>query len=167
MQAALAAHPDVAHAEAAAPTVGNGRRILAGYVVPRAGRTLDPAALRTHMAERLPDFLVPTAFVVLDRLPLTGNGKVDRARLPRPDLDAPTYRPPVTDAERVLCAAFAEALGVDRVGVDDDFFALGGDSLATLRLVALTKDVSPRDVFTHRTPGALAAAGNPHPKEYA
>ncbi|GAB7051364.1 non-ribosomal peptide synthetase [Catenuloplanes indicus] len=167
VQAALAAHPDVAQAEAAAPTLGNGRRILAGYVVPRAGRTLDPAALKGHLAARLPDFLVPAAFVVLDRLPLTGNGKVDRARLPRPDLAAPTYRPPATDAEHKLCAAFAEALGVDRVGVDDDFFALGGDSLATLRLVALTKDVSPRDVFTHRTPGALAAAGNPHPKEYA
>ncbi|WP_157239437.1 non-ribosomal peptide synthetase [Catenuloplanes japonicus] len=170
VQAALAAHPDVAQAEAAAPALDNGRRVLAGYVVPRSGRDVDVADLRRHMAATVPDFLVPAAFVVLPALPLTGNGKVDRARLPRPDLAAESYRAPATATEKALCDAFATALGVERVGADDDFFARGGDSIATLRLVALireTADLSPRDVFTHRTPGALAAAGNPHPKENA
>ncbi|MFC0531307.1 non-ribosomal peptide synthetase [Phytohabitans kaempferiae] len=163
VQAALAGHPDVA---SAAVRAFDGR-MLVGYVVARAGRRPEPARLRAWIAERLPEHMVPAAFVPLAALPLTSNGKVDRAALPRPDLSPRAgYRAPGTPVEAALRDAFAAALGVDRVGVDDDFFALGGDSLVTLRLVALARaagvEVSAREVFTHRTVAALAGAAR-HP----
>ncbi|GAB3893210.1 hypothetical protein GCM10029964_069620 [Kibdelosporangium lantanae] len=102
---------------------------LAAYVV---GGTTD---LRSKVAARLPGFMVPSAFVALDELPLTSHGKVDRARLPKPGFSSGVpYRPPTTPAGELLCGVFADALGVSRVGLDDDFFALGGDSLASMRV---------------------------------
>ncbi|MFY1638094.1 amino acid adenylation domain-containing protein [Solwaraspora sp. WMMB335] len=161
VRAALAAHPDLLDAAVSAVAAGE-RRILVGYAVARPGRRPDPTALRRWLAARLPDFMVPTACVLLDELPLTGNGKVDRTRLPRPDLASRVaYRAPGTPWERALCDAVAAALGVPQVGLDDDFFLLGGDSLACLRLVALADAagvrLSSREIFTHRTVGALAA----------
>ncbi|MCA1703775.1 MAG: phosphopantetheine-binding protein, partial [Actinobacteria bacterium] len=122
------------------------------------------AGLRAHVVSRLPDYMVPSAFVVLDELPLTPNGKLDRKALPTPDFAAAVgdgYIAPRTDTERVLAGIWAEALGVQRVGIEDDFFELGGDSLRSLQLTSRTKaafDVAltPRDIRTARTVSALA-----------
>ncbi|MYV97231.1 phosphopantetheine-binding protein, partial [Streptomyces sp. SID3343] len=123
---------------------------------------IDAQELRAAVAQRLPDYMVPSAFVVLDRLPLTANGKVDRAALPEPEIAGGAYRAPRTPREKVLVAVFAEVLGLERVGLDDDFFATGGDSIRSLQVVsrARAKDVeiTPKLIFEHRTPAALAEA---------
>jgi hypothetical protein len=108
-----------------------GERRLVGYVT----GAVDAVAVREFAAGMLPDYMVPSALVVLERLPLTGNGKVDRRALPVPQNDASQYRAPRTEKEELLCALFAEILGVERVGVDEGFFALGGNSLLAMRLV--------------------------------
>ncbi|MGV0800479.1 condensation domain-containing protein, partial [Mycolicibacterium elephantis] len=106
---------------------------LVGYITGSA----DPAELRTQLGERLPAYMVPTAVVVLDALPLTVNGKLDKRALPAPEFsDAGQYRAPTDPTEEILAGIFAEVLGLERVGVDDSFFDLGGDSLLAMRLVA-------------------------------
>src|SRR5262249_53306035 len=111
----------------------------------------------------LPDYMVPAAFVVLDRLPLTPNGKFDRRALPAPDL-TPTriWRAPRTPQEELLCGLFAEVLGVERGGIVDNFFAVGGDSIMSIQLVSRARQaglvITARTVFEHQTVAALAAA---------
>ena len=117
------------------------------------------------LAGRLPEYMVPAAVVVLDALPVTVNGKLDRAALPAPEFSGAGGRGPATAAEEVLCGLFAEVLGLDRVGAEDGFFELGGDSIMSMQLVARARAAglvfSPRDVFTARDPGR---AGRPSPK---
>jgi amino acid adenylation domain-containing protein len=138
----------------------------AGPVGPLSEHVNDPDAarrvedLRRFMSARLPDHMVPVAFVVLDRMPLMPNGKLDRAALPSPVLTGNTYRAPRTVEEEVLAGLFAEVLGVDRVGIDDDFFALGGHSLRATRLLgrirgALGVEVPLRAVFEAPTVARL------------
>ncbi|WP_323056116.1 non-ribosomal peptide synthetase [Streptomyces sp. NEAU-W12] len=130
--------------------------------MPEPGRGPDPGTLRAALAERLPEYMVPSDILLLDALPITSNAKLDRAALPMPDFTgtAGAGRTPRTPAERTLCTLFAEVLGLGSVGVDDGFFALGGDSIMSIQLVSRARRaglvLTPRDVFEHRTPAALA-----------
>src|SRR5262245_43241047 len=122
--AVLTRHPAVAQAAVIAREEHRNRRLVA-YVVAQEGHTPDAAALRAHVGASLPNYMVPAAFVVLDRLPLTASGKLDRRALPAPELTSALRRAPRTPREEVLCGLVAEVLGVGRVSIDDNFFALG------------------------------------------
>ncbi|MFH9575330.1 AMP-binding protein [Streptomyces sp. NPDC017230] len=152
----LSEHTALARAVVAVKEDASGQRRLAAYVVPAAGRTVSADELRRFAAERLPESTAPTLFTVLDQLPLTAGGLVDRAALPRPACDDEKYRAPRNETERALAKAFAEVLELDRVGIDEDFFDLGGNSLRAIRLVGLIRaelnqEVSIRRLFAART----------------
>ncbi|EWS95122.1 non-ribosomal peptide synthetase [Streptomyces filamentosus] len=124
------------------------------------------ASLRGHLRDMLPDYMVPSAVVVLDSLPVNTNGKLDRRALPAPDFQAQvTGRTPRTAREELLCGLFAEVLGLPAVGIDDSFFDLGGDSISSIQLVGRAQRaglaISPRDVFRHKTVLALADIATP------
>ncbi|WP_051098431.1 non-ribosomal peptide synthetase [Sporichthya polymorpha] len=161
LEAALLARPDVAAAAAVPRTDGPGGTYLCAYVVPATGAELDPDAVTAELTATLPAGLVPGAVVVLDALPVTANGKLDRAGLPAPERARGERREPRTAAEQALCEVFAAVLRLDEVGVDDDFFFLGGDSIISISLVAQARrrgiDLTPRQIFELRTPAALAA----------
>ncbi|MFE5976169.1 amino acid adenylation domain-containing protein [Streptomyces sp. NPDC056460] len=165
IETALAALTGVARA---AVIVRDGA--LVGYAVPAPGAAPASEALHTALTEALPAAMVPSAVVVLAELPLTPSGKLDQNALPAPET-APRSagRPPRDDRERALCQVFDEVLGVLGVsgtGIDDDFFMLGGDSLSSIAVATRARErgltLSPRDVFEHRTPAALAAAAATH-----
>jgi acyl carrier protein len=132
--------------------------------VPVEGRSVpDPDALREHLADRLPEYMVPAAYVSLDRLPLSPNGKLDLKALPAPDLTSGTpFRAPGTPREQALARLFADVLGVEKVGADDGFFELGGHSLLATRLITraraeLGMEIPIRKIFDLPTVAALAA----------
>ncbi|MGC0327318.1 enterobactin synthetase component F [Streptomyces sp. SAI-170] len=164
--AVLARHPDVAHAEVTKREDAPGDPRLTAYVVPSARptpeRPVDATALRTWAADHLPAYMVPSAFVSLSRLPLTANGKLDRAALPAPAAPAhPSGRPPGSPEEKLLCALFAEVLNTPHVGVDDNFFTLGGHSLLAAKLLSriratLDTQLSIRALFEAPTVAGLA-----------
>ncbi|HEY8983658.1 MAG TPA: amino acid adenylation domain-containing protein, partial [Streptomyces sp.] len=162
IEAALARHAAVAQAVVVVREDTPGVKRLVGYVTTTAGEETDSAALREYVARSLPEYMVPAAVLVLDTLPLNANGKVDRKALPAPDFAAASSgREPSTQREHVLTELFAQALGLERVGVDDSFFDLGGDSIVSIQLVARARTVAglvftPREVFQHRTVAALA-----------
>ncbi|WP_086661048.1 non-ribosomal peptide synthetase [Lentzea kentuckyensis] len=137
------------------------------------GTDLDVVALRDQLAARLPEYLVPSAFVLLDRLPLTPNGKLDHRALPAPDRTAFAGGglAPRTPAETRMAAVWAEVLGFAEVGVEDSFFDLGGDSIRVVSLVGALRaagfGLTVRDVFTHRTIAALAALETGSVTEFA
>ena len=124
--------------------------------------TADPAEMRAALAERLPAYMVPAAVVVLEALPLTVNGKLDTRALPAPEYqDADRYRAPASAVEEILAGIYAQVLGVERVGVDDSFFDLGGDSLSAMRVIAaintgLDAGLAVRAVFEAPTVAQLA-----------
>ncbi|GIG59728.1 hypothetical protein Lfu02_41000 [Longispora fulva] len=159
IESALTAHEAVTSAVVLAREDRPGNPQLVGYVV----GTARPAELRDFVAGRLPEYMVPSAVVVLDAFPLTPNGKLDRAALPAPDRAHAGTRAPRTPAEAILTDLFAEVLGLPRVGVDEDFFALGGHSLLATRLVSrirstLGVEVAVRTLFQAPSPARLAAA---------
>ncbi|MBJ3810208.1 non-ribosomal peptide synthetase [Streptomyces flavofungini] len=188
IEAALLAHPRVAHAVVVVHEGRGTGKQLVGYVVPagagdaeaaredaaRSGGTghmafdsgFPTGELRTYLGRRLPDFMVPATVMVVNRLPLTTNGKVDKKALPEPEFKGGAYRAPRTPEEEVLAGAFAAVLGLDRVGIDDDFFVVGGDSIQSIQVVSRVRaaglEISAREVFEARTVARLAevAAAN-------
>ncbi len=157
IEACLVAHPSVGEAVVAVHGTGNDRRLV-GYV--SGAVTADE--LREHVTAQLPAYMVPGAYVVLDRFPLTAHGKIDRKALPAPDQQAgTTARGPRTPVEATLCEIWADVLGVPEVGIDDDFFVIGGHSLLANSVVsrvrsALDARLSIRDLFEARTVSRLA-----------
>lgn len=166
VEAALLAHPGVKSCAVIARKDASGRLSLVAYLVAR-GAEVPWTTLRHHLADHLPEAMLPSAQVWLAQLPVTTNGKLDRRALPepprqRPDL-AQAFEEPRTDAERMVCAAFARALGIDQVGRNDNFFDLGGDSLLVLKVMkdlqrASDRRLSTNIFFRQPTPAALAAS---------
>ncbi|MFE9694032.1 amino acid adenylation domain-containing protein [Micromonospora sp. NPDC005806] len=158
IEAALLARPDVHRAVVLVQADAQGEPYLVGYVVGPA----EPDTLTADLARTLPAYLVPAAFVRLDDLPLTPNGKLDRARLPAPERAGQAYVAPRTDAEALVAEVFADILQVEKVGAQDDFFALGGNSLRGMRAMAriraeLDLDLPMRALFGHPVVADLAA----------
>ncbi|WP_159851114.1 non-ribosomal peptide synthetase [Nocardia sp. CY41] len=184
VEAVLATHPGIARAVVVARELPGGDKQLIGYAVPHThtdhtdgvagggvavdgvaggGDVVDAVAVRGFLAARLPEFMVPAAVVVVDRLPLTANGKLDRGALPDPVFTGGgAHREPRNAEERALAAIFAEVLRLDRVGIDDSFFDLGGHSILAIEVVSRAKQqgitCTLLQVFEHRTVAALAAA---------
>lgn len=161
VEAALRDLPGVADAVAAAVADPAGNQRLIGYVVPESG-SCDPVGLRERLSAALPEQMVPAVLLPLERMPLTAHGKVDRKALPTPEFAVTaTGRAARTPQEETLCAVLAEVLGVPGIGVDDNFFALGGDSISAIQVVGRARAaglvVTSRDVFQHRTAAAIAA----------
>ena len=157
MRAALAGLDGVEQAVVIAREDRPGDKRLVGYVT----GTADPGGLRTALAERLPAYMVPAAVVVVEALPLTSNGKLDKRALPAPEYqDGDRYRAPASAVEETLAGIYAQVLGLERVGVDDSFFDLGGDSILSMQVVARARAAGvmcrPRDIFVEQTVARLA-----------
>ncbi|MFD6449837.1 non-ribosomal peptide synthase/polyketide synthase, partial [Nocardia sp. NPDC060220] len=140
---------------------------LVAYVIPATGRTVDIEDAREELGGNLPAYMVPSVIVVLDEFPLNASGKLDRKALPAPVFEAAVFRAPTTPVEEIVAATFAGVLGVDRVGLDDDFFALGGNSLTATQVAArlsaaLDTDIGVRELFESSTVAGLAARAETH-----
>nr|WP_083466110.1 non-ribosomal peptide synthetase [Kibdelosporangium sp. MJ126-NF4]CEL13312.1 Non-ribosomal peptide synthetase [Kibdelosporangium sp. MJ126-NF4]CTQ99003.1 Non-ribosomal peptide synthetase [Kibdelosporangium sp. MJ126-NF4] len=143
VEGALSGHPEVGEPVVLAYTDGTNQRRLAAYLTSRGETEPAPAELRRYLAERLPDHMVPTVYIVLDKLPMLPSGKLDRGALPvpvpvRPDV---AFQPPSDALEKVLAGIWAELLGLDRIGTRDDFFDLGGHSLLATQAVSRTREL--------------------------
>jgi amino acid adenylation domain-containing protein len=161
VEAALAGYPGLAHAAVVAREIEPGDKRLAAYVVPESD-AVDIVALRAHVMELQPDYAVPASFTVLDALPLTANGKLDRKALPEPNFEHSSgYREPRNPTEAALCSIFADVLGAQSVGIDDSFFELSGQSMQAIRLIMrIEQELGTRpdisELYDYPTPALLA-----------
>ncbi|WP_328408500.1 amino acid adenylation domain-containing protein [Streptomyces violaceus] len=165
VEAGLAEHPRVRHTCVVAKKNTAGGTYLVGYVIPAAGgEDLRADEVKAWAAEHMVEYMVPAHLVVMEEFPLTANGKLDRNALPEPTIETGSLVRPTTDDERAVCAAVAQVLRLDEVGVDQDFFQLGGDSILAISLLSALRDeglhVTARQIFTHSTVGALAAVAS-------
>ena len=164
IESVLAGEEAVARAAVVLREDRPGDRRLVGYVVPTAGAVVDPAGLRDAVARQLPEYMVPAGVVALTEFPLTAHGKLDRQALPAPDFSTQAGgRKPATPREEILSELFAQALGIDHIGVDDSFFDAGGHSLLGIRLISrirsvLGVEVAVRTLFQNPTVALLAKA---------
>lgn len=164
VEAALREIPGVAKASVQAREIGGETRLVAWVVAAYGAAAPTPQALRHALAQRLPAHMVPAAFVATAEFPLTPNGKLDRIALPTPGVfeGSEPYRAPTDEDEALVCRLFAELTGADRVGMDDNFFDLGGSSLGAMRLLARLRETTgcdvPHKVFERATPAAFAVA---------
>jgi amino acid adenylation domain-containing protein/non-ribosomal peptide synthase protein (TIGR01720 family) len=171
VESALGRHPQVAEAVVALhePTPGDKR--LVAYVVAGSAGGPGGGELRRFLERELPPYMVPSAFVELDALPLSPNGKVDRTRLPSPDGDRPAvtegYVAAQSPQQQALAEIVASVVGVDRLGIHDNFFEVGGDSILAIQVVARAQEaglrVTPYDLFAHPTVAALAEVATSGP----
>ncbi|WP_431952178.1 amino acid adenylation domain-containing protein [Nocardia lijiangensis] len=163
IDAVLQRHPDIDFAITLGTETDSGATVLVSYVLPKPGTEVRTETLKAAAAESLPAYMVPATVMVLDTVPLTPLGKIDRTALPEPDFAsrALVSRPPSTPREEALAALFAEVLGLESVGVEESFFALGGDSISSIQLVSRAKAAgigfTAREVFERKTVAGLAA----------
>jgi amino acid adenylation domain-containing protein len=161
IEAELARHPSVGHVVVVAREDRLGQKQLVGYVVRRAGASMDAGELRQYVESKLPAHMVPASIVELASLPLTPSGKLDRMALPAPRFES-AGREPRTDDERILAAIFSEVLDLKSVSIDDNFFEIGGDSMISMQLVGRARkagfSITAHDVFRHPSIAALALA---------
>jgi acyl-coenzyme A synthetase/AMP-(fatty) acid ligase/acyl carrier protein len=162
IEAALRSLPEVADAAVALNEDASFGKHLVAYLVPSNGALPEPRALRRRLNERLPAHMLPSAFMSMDKLPRSLNGKINRAALPAWMRQASNIRAPRSQEETALCAMFAEVLRRELIGVEDDFFALGGDSLSAMRMVgricsAFGVALSLRDFYSASTVSGLAS----------
>ncbi|MFI5433159.1 phosphopantetheine-binding protein [Rhodococcus baikonurensis] len=178
VEAAVASCPGVGSTVVRAITApATGTRQLTAYLVPDGSVEAEElfAAVRDRLASSLPDYMVPTSFVLLDRIPMTVNGKLDVRALPEPDSSGSNHQPPRSPVETVLCEIVARILGVERVGIDDDFFGLGGDSITSLAVASAARSagigLTPRAIMQKRTVRLfgteLTVEENPVPEQLA
>ncbi|KOV99095.1 peptide synthetase [Streptomyces sp. NRRL B-1140] len=165
VEAGLAEHPRVRHTCVVAKKNTAGGTYLVGYVIPAAGaEDLNAEEVKAWAAAHMVEYMVPAHLVVLEEFPLTANGKLDRNALPEPVLETGSLTRPSSDDERAVCAAVAQVLRLEEVGVDQDFFQLGGDSILAVSLLSALREqglhVTARQIFTHTTLGALAAVAS-------
>lgn len=165
IESAITRHPLVSAAVVTSFEPEPGDRRLAAYLVPAPNAALDTTELRAHLARELPAYMIPSVFVELEDLPLTTNGKVDRGALPEPAATAATgssvgHVGPQTPLQELLAVAIAEVIGVDSVGIHDNFFEIGGDSILAIQFVTRVQQhglrLTPFDVFANPTVEALA-----------
>ncbi|MBV8997008.1 MAG: AMP-binding protein, partial [Pseudonocardiales bacterium] len=164
IESVLATHPDLATAAVIAREDQPGHKRLVAYLVPTTGPAIDPTGLRSYLARVLPEYMLPSAFITLDKLPLNRNGKLDRKALPAPDSDMVArgqYVAPRTAIEQAIADIWTDVLVVQQVGIDDSFFELGGDSILSVQVIsriraALSAEVPLRSLFTHPTVAGLA-----------
>ncbi len=172
IEAGLAQHPAVRQSVVVLREDPPAPKRLVAYVVLNHA-TQKTEALQEFLAQRLPDYMVPSAVVALEALPLTANGKVDRQALPIPEAAAAqqAYTPPTTPAEKTLAQIWAQVLGLEQVGVDDNFFSLGGDSILSIQVIAKANQaglsLTPKQLFDHQTVKALAAVAGSEVKVQA
>ncbi|MFJ7339694.1 amino acid adenylation domain-containing protein [Streptomyces sp. NPDC101110] len=165
VEAGLAEHPRVRHTCVVARKNAAGGTYLIGYVIPAAGsEDLRADEVKTWAGAHMVEYMVPAHVVVLEEFPLTANGKLDRNALPEPTIGTGALVRPATDDERAVSAAVAQVLRLEEVGVDQDFFQLGGDSILAISLLSALREqglhVTARQIFTHGTVGALAAVAS-------
>jgi aryl carrier-like protein len=165
IESTLKSHSEVAQAVVLAKTFKNADRRLVAYIVP-TGSKIDVDELRSFLQRKLPDYMVPALFVAMESLPLTRNGKLDRASLPHPETVHTAGRAefvaPRTSEEQILAGVWAKVLNLERVGIDDDYFALGGDSIRSIQIVSLSRErgllFALQQLFQHPTVRRLAEA---------